>query len=156
MSIKDSSNEKDWLEGELLEAFEKAYPDVERDKIAHISRNFTQVIQGILDISKRLHLDDSEVSHMDVANGMVYWCVASTSLEDVLSGKEGDIGEGENIPLGEETIKRIMSECSARIADWILGLEVLKKRPELFRRFVRAAVMLGAADWETNRGKLHY
>jgi len=56
----------------------------------------------------------------------------------------------------DETVESKIGECVAKVADWLLGLEVLRDDPELYRSFVRGALALGAADWETERGKLAY
>ncbi|MDD5748803.1 MAG: hypothetical protein PHP64_07155 [Actinomycetota bacterium] len=145
-----------WLEEELTSAFRRAYPDIEEREIIHMSRNFTQVVQGIIEIGERVGAGGSEVTQMDIANGLVYWCVANTSLEDIFT-KRGPVEiEGSLTAIDQETLKKILSECVARVADWLIGLEVLRKKPELYEKFIRGAVTLGASDWERNRGKLKY
>lgn len=142
------------LEEMLLEAFAEAYPEVEADELGHMARNFIQVMQGIIDFGERLGLE-GEVSHMDVANGLVYWCFANTSLEDIHSGRTaGGLTAGPRIT--EEEMRTLISECQARAADWLIGLDVLRGETELYRKFVKGAVALGAVGWERDRGKLKY
>jgi hypothetical protein len=139
----------------VTEAFRSAYPDVPAGKLEHMARNFTQIIRGIINIGETVGGEDA-VSHVEMVNGLVYSCVASTLLDEY--------GEGEKVaPSGapgpggrDEAIESRMGECVAKVADWLLGLEVLRNDPELYRSFVRGAVALGASDWETDRAKLTY
>ena len=138
----------DKLDTRLMRAFSDAYPDVPEDKVQHMARNFIQVIRGVIEIGRRLS-DDGGITHMDIANGLVYSCVVNTRLEEFLDG-----GLTPEVSRGDRT--RIISEVVARVADWLIGLEVLKDTPELFADFVKGAVMLGAEGWEKNRGRLEY
>jgi hypothetical protein len=79
-----------------------------------------------------------------MVNGLVYSCVANTFLDEADKGGT------------DEAIESRMGECVAKVADWLLGLEILRDEPELYASFVRGAVALGAADWETERGKITY
>ncbi|MFH1833539.1 MAG: hypothetical protein ABH877_00825 [bacterium] len=143
------------LEERLLQAFEEAYPEVEKGERSHMARNFIQVMQGIIDFGERLGLE-GEVTHMDIANGLVYWCFANTSLEDISSGKDSGGGPATGAHITEREMQELISECQARVADWLIGLEVLRDEPELYRKFVKGAVALGAVGWERDRGKLKY
>ena len=127
----------------VTEAFRSAYPDVPAGKLEHMARNFTQIIRGIINIGEAVG-GEGEVSHIKMVNGLVYSCVASTFFDETDKGAM------------DETVKRNMGECVAKVADWLLGLEVLRKEPKLYASFVRGAVALGADDWETERGKLTY
>lgn len=145
-----------WLEAQIFSAFSDAYPGVEKGKLEHMSRNFVQVVQGIIEIGGKVASQDEGITQMDIANGLVYWCVASTSLEDFFSGKYHRVEGGERVGLNEAEVRAILGECVARVSDWLLGLEVLKSHPEIFRKFVKGAVALGASDWERDRSKLRY
>jgi hypothetical protein len=127
----------------VSEAFRSSYPEVPAGKLEHMARNFTQIIRGIINIGEAVG-GEGEVSHIKMVNGLVYSCIASTFFDETDKGAM------------DETVKHNMGECVAKVADWLLGLEVLRKEPELYASFVRGAVALGADDWETERGKLTY
>ena len=127
----------------VSEAFRSSYPEVPAGKLEHMARNFTQIIRGIINIGEAVG-GEGEVSHIEMVNGLVCSCVWSTFFDETDKGAM------------DETVKRNMGECVAKVADWLLGLEVLRKEPELYASFVRGAVALGADDWETERGKLTY
>ncbi|MCJ7653357.1 MAG: hypothetical protein MUO75_06620 [Actinobacteria bacterium] len=127
----------------VIEAFGSAYPEVPAGKLEHMARNFTQIIRGIINIGETVG-GEGEVSHIEMVNGLVYSCVAITFLYGADKGGT------------DEAIESRMGECVAKVADWLLGLEILRDEPELYASFVRGAVALGAADWETERGKITY
>jgi hypothetical protein len=127
----------------VIEAFGSAYPEVPAGKLEHMARNFTQIIRGIINIGETVG-GEGEVSHIEMVNGLVYSCVANTFLDEADKGGT------------DEAIESRMGECVAKVADWLLGLEILRDEPELYASFVRGAVALGAADWETERGKITY
>lgn len=135
------------MESRMAGAFRRAYPDVPADRLEHMSRNFTQVVNGIIEIGNRTG-DGGEPTHMDVTNGMVYWCMANTVLEDLSAALPRAGG------LQATELDAVMREIVARVGDWMLGLEVLRDYPELFGAFVKGAVAAGASDWETSRGGL--
>jgi hypothetical protein len=131
------------LQERAFETFRSAYPEVPAGKLEHIARNFVQIIRGIINIGETVG-GEGEVSHIEMVNGLVYSCVASTFLDETDTGGMDD------------TVESKMGECVAKVADWLLGLEILREEPELYASFVRGAVALGAVDWETERGKLTY
>lgn len=131
------------LHERIVETFRSAYPEVPSGKLEHMARNFAQIVRGIINIGDTVG-GEGEVSHIEMVNGLVYSCVASTFLDE--TDKSGM----------DETVESKMGECVAKVADWLLGLEVLRDDPELYRSFVRGALALGPADWETERGKLAY
>lgn len=143
------------LEEGVISAFSSAYPGIPPDEITHMARNFTQVIRGIIDIGERTG-GDREMSHMDVANGLVCSCVANTSLEELHEGRWDPLLEDPSISrISDEEMKNLLEECVARVADWLLGLEVLRSDPEACRKFITGALALGASGWERDRGKLN-
>lgn len=131
------------LESMVVSSFREAYPDVPPDEIEHMARNFTQVLQGLVSIGEKIGGQD--VNHMDEANGMVYFCVASTIIEELQ--EKGVLPDD----ISEEKMGRMLGECVVRVADWLLGREILKRDEELFRKFVSGAVAMGASSWEKNR-----
>jgi hypothetical protein len=145
LSEKVSDAEQAEMESRIAEAFRQAYPDVRGDKLEHMARNFTQVINGVIEIGNRAGAE-GEPTHMEVANGLVYWCVAN-ALE------EGAAGRG-SAPLDAARLDVVVREIVIRVADWLLGLDVLRDCPPLFRAFVKGAVAAGASDWETSRDVL--
>jgi hypothetical protein len=131
------------LQERVIEAFRSAYPEVPDAKLEHMARNFVQIIRGIISIGEASG-GEGAVSHIEMVNGLVYSCIASAFMDDA---EECVI---------DEAVASKMDECVAKVADWLIGLEILRDNPELYESFVRGAVELGAADWETNRGKLSY
>jgi len=144
------------LEERVMSAFRSAYPQVPGEQLDHMARNFTQIVSGIINIGERIG-ERTEYSQMDIANGLVYACFANTYLEELHSGQHDPALAGPSgSRISDEEMKRLLSECVARVADWLLGMEILREDPELFSKFVIGAVMLGARDWERNRGNLSY
>ena len=143
------------LQEHLIETFRSAYPEIPAGKLEHMARNFNQIIRGIITIGETVG-GEGEVSHIEMVNGLVYSCVAGTFLDKTHKNEKGApsglTGQGGM----DETVESKMGECVAKIADWLLGLEILREEPELYASFVRGALALGAADWETERGKLSY
>jgi hypothetical protein len=131
------------LHERIVGTFRSAYPEVPSGKLEHMARNFAQIVRGIINIGDTVG-GKGEVSHIEMVNGLVYSCVASTFVDETDKG------------VMDETVESKIGECVAKVADWLLGLEVLRDDPELYRSFVRGALALGAADWETERGKLAY
>jgi len=152
VSMSDDEEFQLSMEGRILSEFSAAYPDIEREKLVHMSRNFTQVMRGIIDIGERIG-DDGEVSQMDVANGLVYSCMVNTRLEDMVGVPSGD-GRSS---VSAEDFEALVEECVARVSDWLIALEIMRQEgPEVYRRFIKGAVALGAADWKRDRGGLRY
>jgi hypothetical protein len=145
------------LEQRVVSAFLSAYPAIAEDRLVHMARNFTQVLNGVISIGEMAGGPD-DIDHMDVANGMVFSCVSSTYLEELQDGEWNPILEDPSLSrISEEEMQKLKNEIVARVADWLIGLEVLRNAdPGLYRDFVRGAVALGATDWETDRGKLSY
>jgi len=149
------------LHDDLTDAFLKAYPDLSADRAVHMARNLAQVITGVIDIGEKLD-NGFDITHMDVANTFVYWCVANTYLEDIHaekesppSGEEADDGNKHPRPTGQE-MRKLLNGFVARAADMLLGMEVLAKNQELYKAFVRGSVGLFASSWERDREKLEY
>lgn len=137
-----------------MKAFREAYPDVSNDDIEHMARNFIQVVNGILSVGEKAE-GGGKPCHMDLANSMIYWCVANTSLEDYLEGDTDAVSADPSIArLTREEMDLLLHEFVARAADWLIGLEVLREDPELFNTFIKGALAFGAEDWEKNRGDL--
>ncbi|MFH1149781.1 MAG: hypothetical protein V1748_04845 [Actinomycetota bacterium] len=126
----------------IAERFRRAYPEVPADRLEHMARNFIQVVNGVIEIGNRTGAQ-GEPSHMEVANGLVYWCVATT-LEETAVGCRGASVDASGLDV-------LMREVVIRVADWLLGLEVLRDYPALYRAFVKGAIAAGASDWETSR-----
>lgn len=146
----------DELDERISSAFQDAYPDVSQEERKHMSRNFTQVVNGIVDIGRKVG-SEAKHSHMDVANSLIYWCVASTRLEDLCNGEWDPALEDPGIArISPREMSMLMGEFVARVADWLLGMEVLREFPELYNTFINGAVALGTEGWEKNRGKLDY
>ncbi|MBN1289186.1 MAG: hypothetical protein JXA49_06080 [Actinobacteria bacterium] len=144
------------LNERLTDAFYEAYPDVQDKNIEHMVRNFIQVVNGIMDVGEKVQ-DNGEIVHMDVANSLVYWCVTNTSLEEFIeSGSSKNYRDEQRTHLNKEETEHLIKEFVARTADWLIGLEVLKEDPVLFKRFVKGALAFGADGWERNRGMLGY
>jgi len=146
----------DELDDRIDSAFQEAYPDVPLDELKHMARNFTQVVNGIVDIGRKVG-SEAKHSHMDVANSLIYWCVSSTRLEDLCSGEWDPALEDPGIArISPREKSMLMGEFVARVADWLLGMEVLREFPELYNTFINGAIALGTEGWEKNRGKLDY
>jgi len=140
----------DELELKVLAAFADAYPDIPTPDRNHMARNFTQVLHGIISIGEKLGAA-GEVNHMDLANGLVYSCFYNTRLEELQS----DECDGTGSCVTSEDMSEVLRECVSRVADWLLGVEVLRTTdPEQFENFVKGAVALGATGWERDRRKL--
>jgi hypothetical protein len=149
------------LRDDLTKAFIEAYPDLPPDKATHMARNLAQVIIGVIEIGEKVG-NGSDITHMDVANTFVYWCVANTYLEDLYSGKEHDppreekkCGSDHERPSDQE-MKKLLSGFVARAADLFIGMEVLAKNQVLYESFIKGSVGLFASSWERDREKLEY
>lgn len=134
----------------MLPAFLRAYPELAPDSLQHTVRNFIQVLSGIIDFADRKGLScDGEVTQLELANCLVFWCIANSHLEDYFenghSARSGPIPEGE--------VAALMKEFTTRAADWLVGMEALKTDPRLFCAFVKGSADLGA-DWVADRGEL--
>lgn len=146
----------DELDERIDSAFREAYPDLSPEERKHMSRNFTQVVNGIVSIGRQVG-SEAKHSHMDVANSLIYWCVASTRLEDLCKGEWDPALEDPGIArISPREMSMLMEEFVARVADWLLGMEVLREFPELYNTFINGAVALGTEGWEKNRGELEY
>ena len=144
------------LNERIGEAFREAYPDVPGNKVDHMARNFIQVVNGIIDVGEKV-TGKEEATHMDIANSLVYWCIANTSLEEYLGEDSDQNEEGKTLAgLSEQDTARLFREFAARTADWLIGMDVLRDNPRLFDCFIRGALAFGAGDWEDNRGELGY
>lgn len=149
------------LRDDLTEAFARAYPDMSAERAAHMARNLAQVITGVIDIGEKLD-NGSEITHMDIANTFVYWCVANTYLEDIHESSESQParGEGENGSKhprpDDQEMRKLLNGFVARAADMFIGMEVLARNQELYDAFVRGSVGLFASSWERDRDKLEY
>lgn len=145
------------LEAKIIVAFRGAYPEIPDGRLVHMARNFTQVLNGLISIGE-MSGDERDVSHMDMTNGMVYSCVTSTFLEELLDGEWRPVPDAAPVRrISDEEMGRLQNEIVARVADWLLGLEVLKESdPAEFRNFVKGALALGAEGWERERGNLTY
>lgn len=139
----------------VTRAFADAYPGVDIDKCEHMARNFAQVIGGVIDVGRRLGADGQagELTHMDQANCMVYWCILNTHLEDYF---ESDGNARDITPISEESASRLTREFSARVSDWLAGIEALKQEPVLYEAFIRGSIFMGTSDWERDRGRLKF
>lgn len=157
MSEDNSGSQLEDMEAKIIAAFRGAYPGIPDDKLVHMARNFTQVLNGIISIGE-LSGGEEEVSHMDVTNGLVYSCVTSTFLEELREGEWKPAEGGEPARrINEEEMQKLQNEIVARVADWLLGLEVLRGGdPGDYRNFVKGALALGVVDWERDRGNLSY
>jgi hypothetical protein len=135
-------------------AFRRAYPEVSAGSVEHMARNFTQVVSGVIDIGRRARdVAEAEVSHMDLANCLVYWCIANSHLEDFFP-REGEPEAAGQISASEARL--LLEEFSARIADWLVGIEALKDHPGLIESFVKGTRVMGTEDWERDRGRLSF
>jgi hypothetical protein len=143
----------DELRDRLEEAFIKAYPEVPPNEARHMARNLTQVIIGVVDIGEKVGAA-GDITHMDLANTLVYWCIVNTHLE-IRDGKRNTAGSS-SVSLSDQETQRLLSELVARAADMLIGLEVLSKTPEHYNAFIIGSVALGASNWERDRGKLGY
>lgn len=132
----------------LLEAFLDAYPELSEEAARHAARNLAQVISGTIDIGRKTG-GSGEVSHMDLANALVYWCGTGGSLEGYKRASGGGAEEAGTECEGAEGL-------AARAADLILALDVLSEEPELLAAFIRGTNTLGTSGWERDRGKIRY
>jgi hypothetical protein len=131
------------LGAELEDAFLRAYPDMPEERARHLARNLTQVIAGVIDIGARVS-GTVELTHMDTANALVYWCTTGGYLEEVAAGRLEGAVEPE----------RLTRELSARVADLLICIEVLSGHPSTYEAFIRGSIALGTSGWERERGKL--
>ncbi len=146
----------DELETLVVEGFKEAYPGIEEGKIVHMARNFAQVLSGIISIGSSLG-GDNGINQMDVANALVHSCVWESSLGERLFGNEAEIGAGSMPALTEEEERKYAAEISARVADWLVGINVTKKMGEsAFNDFIKGALALGAEAWERDRANIKY
>ncbi len=146
----------DELETRVVDGFKRAYPGIEEEKIVHMARNFAQVLSGIISIGSSLG-EDNEINQMDVANALVRSCVWESSLGEWLFAEKGEDASGSIPVLTSEEAQAYAAEISARVADWLVGIEVAKSLGErVFKSFIRGALALGALDWERNRAKIRY
>ena len=141
----------------MISAFSRAYPDVPTERIQHMARNFVQVVSGMIDIGRRVGREgNGHLSHMDIANSMVFWCISNTRLEDFCEGS-GRTRRADSTPvISEEEARLLQREFSARVADWLVGVEALKGETDLYESFIRGSLALGVSDWENNRAELGY
>ncbi len=143
----------------LIEAFVGAYPDMHEDDARHSARNLAQVLSGVVDIGEKAAAAD-EITHMDVANAFVYWCVANTELEAFFKRtNNGSASAREAVAKdrptqGPEDMEKLLDEFVARAADLLIGLQVLSESSELYQDFVRGSAVIGAYKREKNRGKI--
>lgn len=142
------------LNERMIKAFRDAYPDVSVEDVEHAARNFIQVVNGILSVGEKSKASEKP-SHMDVANSLIFWCIANTSLEDYLECDGGETASGPKVArLTVEEMDELVKEFVARTADWLIGLEVMREDPELFNVFIKGALSFGAGEWERNRARL--
>ncbi|MDD5447819.1 MAG: hypothetical protein PHO53_01445 [Actinomycetota bacterium] len=132
------------LDENLYEAFRKAYSGLAESEIRHAFRNFVQVVRGLIEIGDKSDID-VDTEYVDVANVLAHWCVRSLLLEKSKEGKRSEL-------LGEE-MDSLVREISARLADWLLGLDVLKANPELFKAFIRGAIVAGGLSLGKDEGE---
>jgi hypothetical protein len=132
----------------LVEAFLTAYPELSEEAARHAARNLAQVISGTIDIGRKAG-GSEEVTHMDLANTLVYWCATGGSPE----GEAPEHGRGAE---GTATWGESRGGLAARAADLMLALEVLSEEPELLAAFIRGTSALGTSGWERDRGKIRY
>ncbi|MBU1670444.1 MAG: hypothetical protein KKF41_15360 [Actinobacteria bacterium] len=137
-----SGAEQEEMGSRIAGAFRRAYPEVPADRLEHMARNFIQVVNGVIEIGNRTGAQGVP-SHMEIANGLVYWCVATTLEETAVGCRAASF----DVP----GLDVLMREVVIRVADWLLGLEVLREYPDLFSAFVKGAVAAGASEWETGR-----
>ena len=143
----------------LIEAFMEAYPDMPETDAKHSARNLAQVISGVIDIGERAAVAD-EITHMDVANAFVYWCVANTELEAFFKGANHDSAGARGAEIkgrpaqDQEDMEKLLDEFVAMAADMLIGLQVLSESTDLYRAFVRGSAVIGAYNREKNREKL--
>jgi hypothetical protein len=148
------------LRENLIEAFMEAYPDMPEDEARHSARNLVQVISGVIDIGEKA-AEDVEITHMDVANAFVYWCVANTELEKFFKGSNNGsdngggtaVAESEEV-IGPENMVKLIDEFVVRTADMLIGLQVLSTSSELYRDFIRGSAVIGAYRREKCRAKI--
>src|SRR5450756_1167588 len=76
------------LQEHLMETFRSAYPEIPAGKLEHMARNFNQIIRGIITIGETVG-GEGEVSHIEMVNGLVYSCVASTFLDKTHKNEKG-------------------------------------------------------------------
>lgn len=146
----------DELEAHVVGAFREAYPGIEEGKLVHMARNFAQVLSGIISIGIALG-EYSEINQMDVANALVYSCVWESSLGERLFAGDREGADRSASSLTPNETRAYAAEISARVADWLLGIEVAKKLGEqVYKSFIRGALALGAEDWERNRENIKY
>lgn len=145
----DEALNLDNLDERLYEAFEKAYPNLEEGEVRHASRNFVQVVRGLIEIGGKSDFD-VDAGYAEVANVLAYWCVQSLFLEKLTEGKRGKVGI---VRITGEEIDSLVREISARLADWLLGLDVLKENPELFEAFIRGATVAEELSSKDNEGE---
>jgi hypothetical protein len=138
-------------------AFSSAYPEVDDSRIEHMARNFVQVVGGVIDIGRRVPTDpEVSLTHMDIANCMVFWCIANTRFEEFCEGdgfRNGNNG-GPVIPESDAALLR--REFAARVADWLAGVEALKSDADLYDSFIRGTIAMGISDWENRRDELGF
>jgi hypothetical protein len=151
--LRVEKDESDYLCDLMRAAFARAYPDVPPESVEHMARNFAQVIGGVVDIGRRAEGSTDDVSHMDIANSMVFWCVANTHLEDFFESEDEETGPA-CIPGAD--VENLLREFAARTGDWLAGMEALKDEPELLRSFVKGSMTMGTAQWERDRGRLKF
>lgn len=135
-------------------AFAEAYPEMESDRCEHMARNFAQVVGGVIDIGRRMGADEGgRITHVDQANCIVYWCILNTRLEDYFD-RGGRAAGG--APISEDDIAKLTMEFSARVSDWLVGIEALKQEPGLYDAFIRGSIAMGTSGWERDRSRLKF
>lgn len=154
MPEEESKSKTFELAENLLVAFVDAYPDMPANEARHVARNLAQVLTGVIDIGEKLD-GEGEMTHMDMANVFVYWCVTSTYLEDIHEGRrDSELADPSSPRLTDEEMRKLTGQFAARAADMMICFEVLTGYPEMRKAFVRGTIALGASDWERNRGKM--
>lgn len=151
-----SKNDNEELCDLIVRAFNKAYPDVEESRIEHMARNFVQVVGGVIDIGERMPCGEvDQISHMDIANSMVFWCIMNTRLEEFIESDGGKCDSASPlIPAADAELLR--KEFAARIADWLAGIEALKSDPVMYEAFIRGTLAMGTAHWQRDRDDLGF
>jgi len=141
----------------IAAAFEQAYPDVPPERIEHMARNFVQVVGGVIDIGRKLPPESNEpLSHMDVTNSMVFWCIANTRLDEFCEKSVYSGNGGGRRVISAEDACLLRREFAARIADWLAGVEAIKADADMYDSFIRGTLAMGTADWERSRGELGF
>lgn len=147
---KQETQAKD-LGRRIERAYGEAYPELDPAEARHRARNLTQVLAGVIDLSERLG-QPGEITQVELAETLVYWCISNTYLEDLREGKRDPLICDPSSPgITQAEIDLLVRQLAATAADMLLAIDVLREDERLLAAFVKGTVAMEGHGLEADR-----